>query len=63
MNSAYQLRVPTALRSNVKMHLIFINFSILQFGLSLFLKSDNDKSHKNVDKEERENNEEDNVEN
>ena len=47
----------------MKSYLILVNFSILQFSFALFLKGNDDEGHKNVDKEKRENNEENNVEN
>ena len=43
-------------------YLVFINFSILQLCLSLFLEGDDDQGHKDVDKEEWKDDEEDNVE-
>ena len=44
-------------------YLIFVNFSILQFSFTLFLKRNDNEGHENIDKEKGENNEKDNVEN
>ena len=41
--------------------LILVNFTILELSFTLLLECDDDQGNKNVDKEERENNEEDNV--
>ena len=42
--------------------LVLVNLSVLQLGLALLLEGDDDQGHKDVDKEEGEDNEEDDVE-
>ena len=42
--------------------LIFVNLSILELGLALFLEGDDDESNEDVDEEEGEDDEEDDVE-
>jgi hypothetical protein len=44
-------------------YLIFVNFSILKFSLTLFLEGDNNKSYEDVDEKKRENDEVDDIEN
>ena len=44
-------------------YLIFINFCLLKFCLSLFLEGDDDQGNENVDEEERKHNEVNNVKN
>ena len=48
---------------SVKLYLIFVYLSILKLSLTLFLEGDDDEGHKDVDKEEWENDKEDDVEN
>ena len=43
-------------------HLIFVDFSVLQLGLSLLLECDDDQGHEDVDEEEGEDDEVDDVE-
>ena len=43
--------------------LIFVDLTILQFGLALLLKGDDNEGHEDVDKEEWEDDKEDDVEN
>ena len=43
-------------------NLILVNFCFFKFRLSLFLKSDDDQGHEDVDEEEGEDNEVDDVE-
>ena len=43
--------------------MILVNFSVLQFSFALLLKSNDDQSNENVDKEKGKDDEEDNVKN
>ena len=43
-------------------HLVFVDFRLLQFGLSLLLKGDDDQGDEDVDEEEGEDDEVDDVE-
>jgi len=42
-------------------YLVFIDLAILQFGLTLLLKRDNNQGYENIHKEERENDEVDHI--